>query len=642
MKFRLFLVLPAVLTLSACYSLAADITPPPGYVYTTPIASAAPTEALYFPFMPPDPRNGAAIYADRCIDCHGPAGLGDGPAAADLPNPVAPIGDPNLAVQRAPSDWFRMVTEGNIERYMPPFTSLTERQRWDVVAYAFSLSTTAEALAEGGQLYAENCAACHGPAGAGDGPDAASLVNALPDFTDQAAMADRSLNDLVAGMSHPNLEGGEDLAGGLTETMRLAVARHLRALTFATTGPLAAEPDLPPASEETASEADPAGEPGTPPDEIDDPAVNAAVTGLVTNLSGTDTPAGLEVILYGFDQFQQTFDETTTIEADGTFRFDVVEMPEGRAFLVAVEHQRGTYTSDLAVAGPVAEPIAFQVEIYDSTTDISALSIDRLHVFFEFISSDVVRVAELVLITNSGSEVVLPAEDGRPSLTFMLPPEAVNLQFEEGSVGSQFVLLPEGGFGDLRGVSPGVGSHQILFSFDMPYTRRFELDQVMGLPVSALVVLLPDTGVEIVGEGLVSGGVRDIEGRNYQLYTGGGIAAGAELPVALSGVPDVGGETGLLSSSAGLSIGVSVFGFVLIGLGVWIFRRGSRGREDSDAGEEAEPVPEHIHAMSREELMDAIIALDDRFKVGDLPEGAYLKQRSLLKGQLHGMLGMNH
>ncbi|HUF36920.1 MAG TPA: c-type cytochrome [Anaerolineales bacterium] len=642
MKFRLFLVLPAVLTLSACYSLAADITPPPGYVYTTPIASAAPTEALYFPFMPPDPRNGAAIYADRCIDCHGPAGLGDGPAAADLPNPVAPIGDPNLAVQRAPSDWFRMVTEGNIERYMPPFTSLTERQRWDVVAYAFSLSTTAEALAEGGQLYAENCAACHGPAGAGDGPDAASLVNALPDFTDQAAMADRSLNDLVAGMSHPNLEGGEDLAGGLTETMRLAVARHLRALTFATTGPLAAEPDLPPASEETASEADPAGEPGTPPDEIDDPAVNAAVTGLVTNLSGTDTPAGLEVILYGFDQFQQTFDETTTIEADGTFRFDVVEMPEGRAFLVAVEHQRGTYTSDLAVAGPVAEPIAFQVEIYDSTTDISALSIDRLHVFFEFISSDVVRVAELVLITNAGSEVVLPAEDGRPSLTFMLPPEAVNLQFEEGSVGSQFVLLPEGGFGDLRGVSPGVGSHQILFSFDMPYTRRFELDQVMGLPVSALVVLLPDTGVEIVGEGLVSGGVRDIEGRNYQLYTGGGIAAGAELPVALSGVPDVGGETGLLSSSAGLSIGVSVFGFVLIGLGVWIFRRGSRGREDSDAGEEAEPVPEHIHAMSREELMDAIIALDDRFKVGDLPEGAYLKQRSLLKGQLHGMLGMNH
>jgi mono/diheme cytochrome c family protein len=647
MKLRNLLPLLAALSLSACYSLASDITPPPGYIYTTPIPSSPPTEVMYFPFMPPDPQAGAAIYADKCVDCHGPAGFGDGPAAADLPNPVAPIGDPDLAMQHTPEDWFRMVTEGNIERYMPPFTSLTERQRWDVVAYAFTLSTSPETVLEGELLYNETCAACHGPAGAGDGPDAAVLAALLPDFTDQSVMAERSLNDLIAGLAHPEVDGLADLTAGLTTAEQLAVAQYIRTLTFNTAAPVAVEPDLPPAGAETVPGIDPEAEPEIIPE--DPPAesaageeagsdLSAAVTGQVFNLSGTDVPEGLEVTLYGFDQFEQTFSETTTIGADGSFTFDAVDMPEGRAFLVAVEHDRGTYTSDLAVAGPEAEPMAFQVSIYDSTTDTSALTVDRLHVFFEFISEDTVRVAELILITNPTDLVVLPAEDGQPSIRFSLPPGAVNLQFEEGGLGSQFVQLPDGGFGDLRGVSPGVASHQILFSFDMPFTRRFELNQSIPLPVSALVVLLPNAGVEVESNALVAGGTRDIEGRTYQLYTGGSLSAGSTLPIVLSGRPNLGGDAGLFGSTTQFSIGVSVFGIVLIALGVWLFRRGGRGRAEYEPDEDEEPVPEHIHAMSEQELMDAIIALDDRFKAGDLPEGAYLKQRGLLKGHLQERL----
>jgi hypothetical protein len=313
-------------------------------------------------------------------------------------------------------------------------------------------------------------------------------------------------------------------------------------------------------------------------------------------------------------------------------------MPDGRAFLAAVEHQRGTYTSDLAVAGATAAPIEFQVSIYDSTSDTSSLSVDRLHVFFEFISADTVRVAELVLISNTGDLVVLPEEGGDPVVQFTLPDGAANLQFEEGQLGSQFVMLADDRFGDLRGVSPGVGTHRILFSFDMPYSRRFALGQSIDLPVSALVVLLPDAGVEMTGEALSDGGTRDIEGRTYQLYTGGSLPAGAMLPISLSGTPELDGAAAAGSSRTGFSIGVIAFGVVLIGLGVWAFRRGGRDTGEYDLDGEEEPVPEHIHAMSQADLMDAIIALDDRFKAGDLPEGAYLKQRGLLKGQLQELL----
>jgi len=55
-------------------------------------------------------------------------------------------------------------------------TSLTEAQRWDVVAYFWQSNTTPETLANGKQLYAQNCAACHGENGAGDGVFADELA----------------------------------------------------------------------------------------------------------------------------------------------------------------------------------------------------------------------------------------------------------------------------------------------------------------------------------------------------------------------------------------------------------------------------------------------------------------------------------
>jgi mono/diheme cytochrome c family protein len=49
-------------------------------------------------------------------------------------------------------------------------------QRWDVVAYLWQSNTTPESLANGEQLFAQNCAACHGETGAGDGVFADDLM----------------------------------------------------------------------------------------------------------------------------------------------------------------------------------------------------------------------------------------------------------------------------------------------------------------------------------------------------------------------------------------------------------------------------------------------------------------------------------
>ena len=57
-------------------------------------------------------------------------------------------------------------------------TDLTDAEKWDVVAYIWQSNTTADALTNGRELYAQNCAACHGESGGGDGVFADDLAAA--------------------------------------------------------------------------------------------------------------------------------------------------------------------------------------------------------------------------------------------------------------------------------------------------------------------------------------------------------------------------------------------------------------------------------------------------------------------------------
>ena len=55
-------------------------------------------------------------------------------------------------------------------------TSLNDAEKWDVVAAIWQTNTGPASLNNGEQLYAQNCAACHGETGAGDGVFADDLA----------------------------------------------------------------------------------------------------------------------------------------------------------------------------------------------------------------------------------------------------------------------------------------------------------------------------------------------------------------------------------------------------------------------------------------------------------------------------------
>lgn len=61
-------------------------------------------------------------------------------------------------------------------RAEPSLGGFSDQELWDLVAFVWRSNTTPQILREGEQLYAANCAACHGETGAGDGVMADQLA----------------------------------------------------------------------------------------------------------------------------------------------------------------------------------------------------------------------------------------------------------------------------------------------------------------------------------------------------------------------------------------------------------------------------------------------------------------------------------
>jgi hypothetical protein len=120
--------------------------------------------------------------------------------------------------------------------------------------------------------------------------------------------------------------------------------------------------------------------------------------------------------------------------------------------------------------------------------------------------------------------------------------------------------------------------------------------------------------------------------------------AGSDLLLTVSGKP--GGGAGFITSSgsgSSLLIGLLAFGSALIIGGVWLYRRSRFVRGSKGAGEQNGGGAEELGIWGEDEdantLMDAILALDDRYQAGELPEVAYKERRAELKARLRRMLG---
>lgn len=114
--------LALVLTLAAGAATASrwDKVPAKEHARTNPLAG-----------NPKAVEGGAAIYKERCAQCHGADAMGDGKKKPALKSDeIKNATDGDL-------EWF--LRQGDLRKGMPSWSSLPQAQRWQVVAYLRSL-----------------------------------------------------------------------------------------------------------------------------------------------------------------------------------------------------------------------------------------------------------------------------------------------------------------------------------------------------------------------------------------------------------------------------------------------------------------------------------------------------------------------
>ena len=622
LRYTLFLAIIPVLLTACNFSLAQDVTPPPGYIAPTP----APTLGPLYPASAPDVSNGAVIFVEKCAACHGNTGLGDGEQGKQLPFKVAPLGLPDFAQNAKPSDWFIRVTQGNLERFMPPFASLNDQERWDVVAYALTLHTTPEQLELGKNLFEARCTA-----------------DCADKFSNLEMMSALSENELVEMIKNGEGSFGPDLAGDEA----LAVAMYIRTQTFA--APIA----QPTPFDQTQGEPVPAvetpvsAEAGTPSAEITpvDGTQVAVVTeavvvagvgnvsGTIDNQTGADLPSNVKVTLSGLEHGvdassgpQEILTLEGNVNADGTFVFENVEIPENRIYVAKVDVNGLTYQSDFAVVeAGMTELVLPPITVYTATEDISGLKIESLQMFFDFAGEGTAQIFAVYSITNTGTETVLVNMGTEQIVPFIAFPEgAEKLGYEAAQDSAPFVPTDNG-----FAMPPSDIPYGLIAFASIPKTKEITISQPALLPINGLTIFLPE-GMEANGDVLTDGGIQAIQTTNFHVYTAQGLSKDENFEFTITGKPETTAVNPDVTQNKTILIGAGVFGVVLILAGVWMFMRDRKRTEEVDE----EGQDDEIEFDDPESIMDAIIALDDLHRAGKLSDETHQTRRNELKNAL--------
>jgi len=118
--------------------------------------SAMVVSVYHVPIAPPTApslQSGAVLYADKCAECHGASGYGDGPRAANLdPKPIN-FHDRNRQGQRSIYSLYSTISLGIDNTPMRAFTDLSEAQRWALAFYVSNFFASDEERARGESLW---------------------------------------------------------------------------------------------------------------------------------------------------------------------------------------------------------------------------------------------------------------------------------------------------------------------------------------------------------------------------------------------------------------------------------------------------------------------------------------------------------
>lgn len=563
------------------------------------------------PIAPPDAEAGLAIYNERCVVCHGEMGDGQGIQALQAGLEPTAFSNPDYRLTAVPATMFDAISNGNLAAGMPPFgpassDPLNEADIWNMIALAYSFSTRPADVAAGEALAAELEA------------DTASWPGLDYWFS-------RSNEMILAELESQDVLGFD--VSGLSDEEKISLIDYGRSLHYTYTDPLAAFA----------------------------PVQLATINGTVINGTTNEAIAEGEVRLRAFTvQLEEMYSETVPLNEDGSFEFQVENVPADWVFLADFAYGDLTFNSNavqVSTAQPEAEMPLF---VYDTTSDPLVVAVDRLHMILTF-AENRLMVSELYVFSNLASAVFVGESgdfnDG--TVEVGLPAGADNISFQRGFGTSLDSFIPATefvqtgtGWADTVPLRPGSGSLNLLVSYDLPYDDGLMLAHPLPYPVTSASAIMANAGVSISDEEWVSQGAQSTGSGSFVSYINTNLASADALNLTLDGRPtqitDAAGNALPVRNQTNELIvgGVALAAMLAVGFFLVQRWRTSPAVQTNSAAipQAAVAAPPRKVSQPRGSdkttLLQAIADLDDAYEAGELEEAEYQQQRQELKARL--------
>jgi hypothetical protein len=374
----------------------------------------------------------------------------------------------------------------------------------------------------------------------------------------------------------------------------------------------------------------------------------AGVKGVVSLPIGTSLPQGLKADLLLFDSVSQQIEQNlnAAIQADGSYEFKDIPAKSSTIFLVTVDYMGVTYNSGTTPYDGSSTPYDMPVTLYSTSTDLNLLSIPAVHAIFDFSTPGQVKVTVIYVILNSGQTSIIASSDGTSIPFISIPAGAKNVNYQLDQNSSP-LLKATGGFAFLPGPDKQYG---IVTSFTLPYSKRMVYVQPFTVPITSATIIVPE-GVRVSSDQLKDAKTQVSSGTTYHLDQAASLASGSTLTMTISGMP--GDKPGYVlpggivlpyiafDQKTWTVLGAAAIGLILIALGIFLFFRDRmlRRLDDEDEDEDLdreEPETAETDSLGddRDNILDAILSLDDEFKAGAISKDAYKERRDELKARL--------
>jgi hypothetical protein len=255
----------------------------------------------------------------------------------------------------------------------------------------------------------------------------------------------------------------------------------------------------------------------------------------------------------------------------------------------------------------------------ESTNDFTLLKMNQVHVYSDFATQGQAQFIEIYAFTNTSNQTVIISSDGVTIPFIKFPKGAQNTGYEPDPNSAQLVAAGKG-----IAAPPSNDPYAIVAFFTLPYSGQLEIKQPFGINAPSVVLLMPE-GINVTGSQLTDNGTVAIQNNNYQEFSASGFRTGDVLDFTVNGMPQTAFSANNLPQI--LFIGAVVLGLILIGAGIWFFFRNQKNAPEEDEDE----------FESADEVMDAILALDDLHRAGKINEEAYQGRRAELKEILKKM-----